>query len=289
MKKLIIGLSVLSLLLGSAACAALDRESTTLGTVHSGESLEAAPAPMISQSKSDYDTGNMQEADDGRMIVRNGEISLVVEDVTAARDEIAGVAVQLGGYVVSSRIYGEEEEMRGNISVRVPDEDFDSALSGFRDLAIRVESEITNSQDVTEQYVDLQSQLSNAEAANQRYEALLEKADEVEDIMKIYDYMRQIGAEIEQLEGRIQYLEQTSAMSLITVRMEPEASAKGLVRAGWSVLEVFKSAIRGIVIFGQWLGVVAIWVLIFSPIWGTMVGLVYWRRRKRKSRETSGS
>ena len=39
-----------------------------------------------------------------RMIVRTGEMSLVVEAVVDARDEIAQLAVRLDGYVVSTRI-----------------------------------------------------------------------------------------------------------------------------------------------------------------------------------------
>ena len=71
-------------------------------------------------------------------------------------------------------------------------------------------------------------------------------------------------------------------MSLIEVRLEPEATAKPLVRAGWSAVEALKSAVRGIVVFGQWLGTIAIWLLIFIPVWGAIFGIVYWRLRKRR-------
>ena len=71
-------------------------------------------------------------------------------------------------------------------------------------------------------------------------------------------------------------------MSLIEVRLKPEATAKPLVRAGWNIVEVFKSAIRGLATAGQVLGTIAIYLLIFSPIWGAIVGVVYWRLRKRK-------
>ncbi len=61
-----------------------------------------------------------------RMIVRNGDISLVVEDVDNARDEIEQLAAGLGGWVVNSNIYGEEEEMRGWISIRIPSDSLGS-------------------------------------------------------------------------------------------------------------------------------------------------------------------
>ena len=217
-----------------------------------------------------------------RMIVRNGEMSLVVEDVVAARDEVAQLALRFNGYVVSSRISGEEQEMRGYISIRVPDDQFEQALAELRELAVRVTSESTSSRDVTEEYIDLEARLKNAEATESQYLTLLEKAKEVEDILRIYDSLSRVRNEIEQIKGRMQYLERTSSMSLVSVNLEPEATAKPLARAGWSALEALKSAVRGIVIFGQWLGTAAIWLLIFSPVWGAIVGIIYWRFWRKK-------
>jgi len=219
-----------------------------------------------------------------RMIVRTGDMFLVVESVSEALEDITQLAVGFGGYVVSSHVSGEEERMMGWITIRVPDEKFDQALAELRDLAVRVEEESTNSQDVTMEYTDLESRLKNAEATEQQYLALLEKAEDVEDILKIYDYLSRIRQEIEQIKGQMQYLERTSSMSLISVYLEPEFTAKPPVPPGWNALEVFKTAARGLVITGQVLGTIAIWLIIFIPIWGTVLGILLWRRHKRKMR-----
>jgi len=252
------------------------------------EAIEGAMPAVISPGRDEaYYKESGAEAlpstEEERMIVRNGDMSLVVKDIVDARDEINQLAVRFDGYVVSSQVWGEEQDMRGYISIRVPDEDFAPVLAELRDLAVRVTSESTDSQDVTEEYVDLQSRLNNAEATESQYLALLEKAIDVEDILRIYDSLSRVRNEIEQIKGRMQYLERTSSMSLITVNLRPEATAKPLVRAGWSAFEILKSAVRGIVIFGQWLGIIAIWILIFIPIWGTILGIIYWRRRKKRA------
>jgi hypothetical protein len=241
-------------------------------------------APEPAPSYKEPGAGELPSTAEERMIVRNGDMSLVVEDVIDARDEIAQLAARLGGWVVSSRISGEEEEMRGWISIRVPDETFDQALTEIRGLAVRVTSESTSSQDITEEYVDLQSRLKNAEATESQYLALLEKAVTVEDTLKIYDALTQIRYEIEQIKGRMQYLERISAMSLISIDLEPVATAAPLVRPGWSAREVFKSAVRGLTTFGQGLGTAAIGAAIFSPIWGTIIGVLYWRRRRKRKK-----
>ena len=281
MKKLLAVLLLVVLLLVTVSCA---------------KAPSPAPAPAPAPMPAPYPQGVPSSLppseevavyeDEERMIVRNGEISLVVDDIVEAMDRVAQMTERFDGYVVSSRVYGEEKDMRGRMSIRVPDDKFDVALAELRSLAVRVESESTDSRDVTEEYIDLQARLNNAEATENQYLALLEKAEAVEDILKIYDSLSRVRNEIEQIKGRMQYLERTTSMSLISVRLEPAATAKGLVRAGWSVLETLKSAVRGIVVFGQWLGIIAIWLLIFTPLWGTIAGVIYWRyRRKKKAKE----
>jgi len=232
----------------------------------------------------DYSDGETAPLPEERMIVRNGDISLVVEDVLEARDEITQMAARLGGWVVNSNIYGEEEETRGWISIRIPSEKFDQALAELRGLAVRVNSESTTTEDITEQYVDLESRLRNAEATESQYLALLDQATEVDDILSIYQSLSQIRYEIEQIKGRMQYLERTSAMSLISINLEPALGP--LVSPGWSASEALNSAVRGLTTFGQGLGTAFIWIGIFSPIWGTVLGISLWRRRKRKKAQS---
>jgi len=245
---------------------------------------QAIPAPAPEVGYKESGAGDLPSTAEERMIVRNGDMSLVVEDVTDARGEISQLAVRLGGWVVSSQISGEEEEMRGWISIRVPDETFDQAFAELRGLAVRVTSESTSSQDITEEYVDLQARLKNAEATESQYLALLEKAEEMEDILRIYEELSWIRYEIEQIKGRIQYLERTSAMSLISIDLRPATTGAPLVRPGWSASEALKSAIRGLTTFGQGLGTAAIGAAIFSPIWGTILGVLYWRRRRKRKK-----
>jgi len=245
------------------------------------------PEPAMPPAEGKPDMGRPPEVEPPsvpaeRMIVRNGDISLVVEGVLEARDEIEQLAAGLGGWVVNSNIYGEEEEMRGWISIRVPSEKFDQALAQLRALAVRVTSESTSTQDITEEYVDLQSRLRNAEATESQYLTLLEKAEEVEDILGIYEALSRIRYEIEQIKGRMQYLEQISAMSLISINLEPAVTLGPLVSPGWSASETLNTAIRGLTTFGQGLGEAFIWIGIFSPIWGTVLGVTYWRRRRRR-------
>jgi hypothetical protein len=285
MKKLIIGLALVVLLLAPAACAGEAMTPTEGGRDANGEypaPMEPAAPEAIGWDGEGGDDSYTMVTTEERMIVRTGEMSLVVEDVSQAVEDITQMSLAFGGYVVSSRVRGEEEDMRGWITFRVPDDKFETALEQLRDMAVRVDSEQTYSQDVTEEYIDLQARLGNAEATEQQYLVLLDKAEEIEDILDIYSYLSRIRSEIEQLKGRIQYLEQTTSTSLISVSLEPEEAVVG---DGWSALGVLKAAARGLVTAGKVLGTIVIWILIFIPIWGTILGIFLWRRHKRKARK----
>jgi hypothetical protein len=283
---MIIGLLLVACLLVPVSCAKAPSPLPSVPEMPPSEMPPPAPtAPAVPEEiYKEPGAGVLPSTAEERMIVRTGDMSLVVEDVIRARDEITQLATRLGGWVVSSRISGEEEEMREWISIRVPDETFDQAFAELRGLAVRVTSESTSSEDITEEYIDLQARLKNAEATESQYLALLEKAVTVEDTLRIYDALSRIRYEIEQIKGRMQYLERISAMSLISIDLKPAATAAPLVRPGWSAREALKSAIRGLTAFGQGLGTAAIGAAIFSPIWGTILGVLYWRRRRKRKK-----
>ena len=75
-----------------------------------------------------------------RMIVWTGNISLIVKDVEKGLEEAESIAKGLGGYVVSSNAWYQEDQLRANLTIRVPANSFDAAMERLRAMADRVES-----------------------------------------------------------------------------------------------------------------------------------------------------
>ena len=90
-----------------------------------------------------------------RMVVRNGNMQLVVKEITPALDNITNIAKDNGGYVVSSQKWKDSDRNYGSITIRVQAENYDRTIAALRTLAVSVTSETTSSQDVTEEYTDL--------------------------------------------------------------------------------------------------------------------------------------
>jgi len=243
------------------------------------------PAPMPPGEFLDggkgYPEANLpDEMNIERKIIRNGYLTLEVDDVAGDITQIAEVAGELGGYVVSSHKHEDDRSTSGSVTIRVPADRFSEAFDRLRQLAVSVPYENTESQDVTEEYIDLQARLHNLEATEAQYLALMEKAETVEEILKVQQALSGVRGEIERIEGRITYLERTSDMARIEISLQ---ETKKLTEH-WSVPEVFRSAVRGLTGFGRGLGTVVIWLIVFCWIWIPI--LVFWlrRRRRRKAR-----
>jgi hypothetical protein len=293
--KILVPVLVITALLLAAGCAS---KSASVATppFGGGEIPAPAPAPPMEsitglfnrdssyQAVSPSYGGTSADTDIERKIIRNGYITLEVNDITDAITGVTGIANDLGGYVVSSNQSGDQDITYGQISIRIPAGRFDEALDRIRKLAVNVPNESTNSQDVTEQYTDLQSQLRNLEATESQYLELLKKAEKVEDILAIQRELSNVRGQIEQVKGRIQYIDRTSDMALIDVNLQ---KVKPIGGTAWNALETLKSAARGLVTFGKGLADVLIWLAIFSPIWVIILVVVLyftrWRHRKTRA------
>ena len=239
------------------------------------------PAPMppgefVDEGKGYPGTAMPDEINVERKIIRNGYLTLEVDDIAGTITQIAEVADELGGYVVSSRKHEDDRSTSGSVTIRVPADKFSEIFDRLRQLAVSVPYENTESQDVTEEYIDLQARLHNLEATEAQYLALMEKAETVEEILKVQQALSGVRGEIERIEGRITYLERTSDMARIEISLQ---ETKKLAEH-WSVPEAFRSAVRGLTGFGRVLGTVVIWLIVFC--WWIPILVFCLRRRRRR-------
>jgi len=289
--KHVIAISLLTVILISAGCAA----STSTRSATPSVPMVASPAPTsTAQSNSAYSadmtssesaSGTGETADD-RKIVRTGSLNLEVADISKSLDDITAIASQYNGYVVSSNQRGDDDNPSGSISIRVAADKFNDALQKLKTLATKVTYENTNSQDVTEQYMDLTAQLKNYEATEAQYLELLKKADNVTDILEVQKELSNVRGNIERTKGRIQYIERTSDMSLIEVNLQ---KSKPIGQSTWDVGGIFKSAVDGLIVFAKVLLGILIWVLVFSPLWIIILVIIFVVIKKSKKARLAAS
>jgi len=252
-------------------------------------------APAIERRSAGYSTGGMpveQATGDAtavdRLIIKTASLALEVADVAAAERALRQRVEALGGFVVSVQTYGTGAEQSSTVVLRVPVERFEALLSDIEGLAHKVLRRSVSGEDVTEEYVDLESRLRNLEATNTRLLDLLARAQTVEEALKVNQALTDIQGQIEWTKGRMQYLEQSAAMSTITVELVPVPPPTPVIAEdGWQPLEVARIALRRLIELGQNLANVVIVLLVWTPVWLPVVLLGFWAWRRVGRRSTA--
>jgi hypothetical protein len=216
-----------------------------------------------------------------RLIIKNGYLTVQVEQVDAAEAALRARAEQLGGYVVSVNTYGYDENKSSTLTVRVPADQFEAMLSDVEGLAREVISRNVSGDDVTQEYVDLESQLRNEEATRDRLLELLERATRVEDALQVNQALGEVQGRIEIIQGRMKYLSQSAAMSTLTIELQPVPPLPTVIEDdAWQPFRTALSALSELVVFFQALADVLIVIAVWIPIWLPIVLLLRWLVRR---------
>lgn len=186
-----------------------------------------APSNGIPDAKTVIQAGSNPSANGNRMVIKDGQMRLLVTDTDTALDRALQAIGDVGGYIISSRTWYQTGSNGVNykyasLTLGVPADQFENAMRRLRAIALRVLDENASGQDVSDEYVDLQSQLTNLEATRDRIRSFLDNAKTVEESLRINSELAKIEAEIEKVKGRMNYLSNRAAFSTLTVTFEPE-------------------------------------------------------------------
>lgn len=287
-----------------APAPANERTGTTVEQAAAQEpALDAnAPAPLPTAAAFEIanPAGDLTVIErSNRMIVKNANMRLTVKDTDVAIDRATQVIGDAGGYIISSRVW--YQDYYGNnlkyasITIGVPVEQFEKVLRGLRGLAIKVVDETASGDDVTDQYVDLQSQLINLEATRARIQEFLKDTKTVEEALRINQELSNIEGQIEQIKGQMNYLNDRSAYSTISLNLEPEFPALTPTPTAtpsptptpipWNPGETFGEAKNTITVLYQGIANFLIWVaVVILPII-LPLGLILWGLWKLMNRK----
>ncbi|MEL6589555.1 MAG: DUF4349 domain-containing protein, partial [Bacteroidota bacterium] len=172
-------------------------------------------------------------------------------------------------------------QQTNRLQIRVPAASFEQLVQSIESVARSVHQKSIQSEDVTEEYVDLQARLKAKKAAEERYYAFLRKAKNVEEMLQIQAPLRALREEIERVEGRMRYINQQSSLSELEVylfqRLDPQEKVEVAPAGFWHDIKLaLKSGADGV-------GDVVIGMTYLWPIWILLlsIGFIWWRRRRR--------
>lgn len=218
-----------------------------------------------------------------KKIVKNGDLSLKIDNVDATVKRITEIARGDGGEIFASNFYQSGKNVKsGVLTVKVPVANFEKTFAEIKSVANLVIRESTSGQDVTEQYADLKAQLTNSQAEEQSFLKILAQAQKIDDVLAVTREVSRVRGEIEQLQGSIKYLESQTDMSVISVSLTEDVNIT--VVDSWRPLQVAKEAvnslvkeIQGFVDFIIRLLIVGLPLLL---LWVVLLGAVYLAGKK---------
>jgi Domain of unknown function (DUF4349) len=240
---------------------------------------QSAPAADQAQSQTSSEASTSPLAALDRMVIRTAKLVLQVADVDQAVDRVRQAAQAGGGYLSASNTRIEQDRPVADLTLQVRSDALDATLQALRGLG-KVDSETSTSQDVTEEYVDLDANMRNLQASESAILRLMDRAQRIEDIISLQRELTNVRGQIERIQGRKSYLERRTDMASVSVSLHlPPAEGAttpgggfdplAVARRGWNAsLAVLRGALEAVIVvaaFSWWLvPFVAVGVYLFT-------------------------
>lgn len=248
-----------------------------MAKMKTASSLDSASNSYLGDSGNAGGEKNFSDANSGssteRKLIKNGDISVEVQNLSNAEKAVGEWASKFGGYIESSY----SGETSGSITVRIPAKNFDEAMSEAGNFGA-VKSQNISTQDVSERFYDLKTRLESKKVMRERLQKYLSQAKDVKDMLQIERELNSVVTDIESMEGSMARLSSQIDLSTITVsyslpyRADP---AGGSFR--WpSFGEGFRHFVSNLVDFFACLLKIVLYVVICGIPILAVAGFMFW-------------
>ncbi len=255
-------------------------------------SADKPSSPNAAAQVSLEQTQNSQPQPMERKIVRNADLQLESDTPEEVQQKITAIAESKQGFVVEST--QSSSNVRANkrdtvtMTVRVPADKFSEAIDEIRKSASRVIVETVKSDDVTEEFIDVEARLKAKRSLEAQFLEIMKRANSVADALDVQSKLSDVRAEIEKIEGRLRFLQNQTSLSTIKIRIQTPAAfssnSKGFFyQFGESVGKGFDAAlgfVLGFVTFA--IAILPFLILVVLPIY-LLIRYLLRKARRRKS------
>lgn len=267
---------------GEYRAARFQREGEPASSVN----VAGEAAPSVKQQAPNAPAGGdaaVKAAPVDRKIIYTAKLDLVVKNLDEARKAVDEKLAAHGGRLVRSETRSDAGARRSaTCTLEVPVEKFHGLVAALKDIGVP-ERDAVDSQDVTEEFVDVQARLKNLRQQEDKLNDLLKekrKEEKLEDVIRVSDRIYEVRQQVERVEGRLKYLETRAAFSTVTLTLREVADYRPptaptfpdrVSRAFHDSWDAFVSFGEGVALFAvaasAWLpllvpaGLVAVWLL----------------------------
>lgn len=223
---------------------------------------DKAPSPEVTEQK----------------IIKNGKLRFETADLDKTANQIFLAVKKYKGQIQSDSESKGYNAVSRDMVIRVSNSDFENLLQEVSSGVKYFDQKEISSEDVTEQFIDIEARLKAKKELENRYLELLKKANKISEILEIEKELVVIREEIESKQGQLNYLQNKVAMSTLEVSFYKQTTESGVtVSYGSKMWNAIKGGISWIP--GFFLGLLYIWPLLI------LGGFIFYYLRKRRKRK----
>lgn len=233
--------------------------------------LGSSTEPEVSE-----DNGSSEEVYQSELrIIKTGSLEIESSKFDDTDALIQETAEQMGGLVTDRTIYGGDGARYGSYTVRIPSDSFDQFFDNIAGSCTVIRQEVS-SEDVTEQYVDLETRLETNQRKYDRLLELLDKAETLTDIYSIQSELSDVEYEINLITGTLNGLDSRISYSTITISLEETKSETVIDNTsfGTKVRASFENGLANFVESAELFVIDLAYILPGILAWVAVIGLI---------------
>jgi hypothetical protein len=235
-------------------------DSTVTGTPYQ----QGTPPPKTG-------TTSVMKTDFDKKIVKSGQLNIETKDFKSFTKKLSDKIKAHGGYISSEVQNSNDYKMESEVVIRVPVDQFDATMQDLVNDAETLHEKKITAEDQTREFIDSRSRLEAKKQIRLRYLELLKQAKNMSEIIEVQSEINSIQEEIEVVSGRINQINQTAAMSTISLTYYQVLNPSAIDDKGDGFFErVLDGFVKGCKWVGElFVGLITIWpLLLFMTIGG---------------------
>jgi hypothetical protein len=203
-------------------------------------------------------------------IIYTGNLSVVARDFDAAEPMVRELVRKHKGYVADAQIQRNQgSRPSATWVVRTPAENFDDCMHDLAGLGVP-ETQRVSTQDVGEEYVDVQSRVTSKKKIEERIlEMLKDRKGDLKEVMDLEAKLGSVREEIERAQGRLNFLTNRVAFSTIhlTLREEREYVPPQTPDFAGQVADAWRASTGSFMKCLQRIAIVVVSIAPWLPLW----------------------
>ena len=216
-------------------------------------------------------------------------LDVQVTDVSSSSVKATSLAEGVGGEVFSQQTNLVAEHPTSTIVFKVPPGKVNTLLTSLGELG-KVQSQTSQAEDVTAQFVDIESRITSAERSVLRAREFLDKAGTVGELASLESELSRRETERDSLLGQKRVLESRTSLATITLTLTPTPKAAEVAKVEKpkkaTVGRALHNGVRTVSDFGKALAIVLAFLLPWIPVIA-LFGALLWVFGRRAARASA--